>query len=293
MSQRIALAFALVAIVGCGSNSNNTMNPGIDMAAGGGGGGGSDMPMVMNSTIAAAIMGKVTTPITVDAIVTGIVGTGSSTWYIQDPAGGPYSGVAVFCSHTAKTNPCPMSISAPSLHDEVTITGTLSAYHGKLELNPTAQTTTKTNVMPAAPMAVSDADAAVNSTNAAVRGFPVKLMGNSFTVDNVTPSDLYDTQCKGDAGASAMHLCSGCMPPTYSGFEVSDGTVKIYVEQNFFQTDKLVSSPECVGAAAAASQVQANRKFTALAGILDVDPYAPKSSGTVVALQPTADTDYQ
>jgi hypothetical protein len=286
MSQRIALAFAFAAVAGCGTNPTTTP-PTPDMSAGGG-----DMPMVMTTTIANALMNNVTTPITVSAVVTGIVGTGSNTWYIQDLAGGQYSGVAVYCNHSAKMNPCPMSISAPSLHDQVTITGTLSAYHGKWELAPTAQMTTKTGVTPPAPMAIADTDGAFNSTNAAVRGFPVKLMGASFTVDNVTPSDLYDTECKGDAGVMHMNLCSGCMPPTYSGFSVSDGTSKIYVEQNFFQTDKLASSPECVGMAGATDQVKVGRKFTALGGILDVDPYGPKGS-TIVTLQPTGPSDYQ
>jgi hypothetical protein len=287
MSQRTALAFALVAVAGCGSNTKTTTT--TDMAASGG---GNDMPMVMTTTIANAIMNKVTTPITVSAVVTGIVGTGSTTWYIQDPAGGQYSGVAVFCSHTAKTNPCPMTINAPVLGNQVLITGTLSQFRGKWELNPTAQTVTNPSGTAPAPMAIANTDAAYNSTNAAVRGFPVKLMGNMFNVDSVTPADLYDTNCKGDAGVSMMNLCTGCMPPTYSGFAVSDGTSKIYVQQSFFQTDKLESSPECVGMVSGTTAVTHASKFTVLGGILDVDPFGPKGA-TTVTLQPLSPSDYQ
>src|SRR5205807_399888 len=100
------------------------------------------------------------------------------------------------CSHTAKTNPCPMTINAPLLGNQVLITGTLAQFRGKWELAPTAQTVTKASVAAPAPMAIADTDAAYNSTNAAVRGIPVKLMGNSFTVDSVTPAELYDTNCK-------------------------------------------------------------------------------------------------
>jgi predicted extracellular nuclease len=283
MSQRIAFAFALAVIAGCGSNPTKMTN---DMAAGT----GTDMTMVMTTTIAAAVQGKITTPITVTAIVTAIVGDGSASWYIQDPAGGAYSGVAVYCDAQSKSKPC--TLKAPALHDQITITGTLSQYHGKWELNPTAQMTTMANATPATPMAVSDADAAFNQTNAGLRGIPVKLMGSSFTVDNIMPPDLYDTQCKGDGGAGAMNLCTGCKPPSYAGFEVSDGTNKIYVEQTFYATVPLVSSPECVAAAPMADQVIVGSKFTALGGILDVDPYGPKGS-TIVSLQPTAMSDYQ
>lgn len=289
MSKRIALTFALAAVTGCGSNAT----PQNDMAAGG----GNDMTMVVTTTIAASVMNKVTTPITVNAIVTGVVGdpAKATTWYVQDPAGGAYSGVAVFCDHGATKSPCAMSISAPALHDLIQVTGTLTQYHGKWELAPTAQKTTMANATPAAAAMISDADGAYNSTNAGLRGSPVKLMGSSFTVSDVTPSDLYDTNCaKADGGVlNGVTLCSGCMPPTYAGFAVTDaGNAKIYVEETFYSTNKLASSPECVNGASTADQVKVGRPFTALAGILDVDPYAPKGTTTVV-LQPTSASDYQ
>ena len=255
-------------------------------------GGGNDMQMVLQTTIAQARMGNVTTPITVTAVVIAVNGddpADTKEWYIQDPAGGPYSGISVYCNKTAKSNPCPSTIMAPALHDLVQITGKISPYKGKAEIVPSAEMTTMANATPPPVMMVSAADVASASTNAGVRGGMVKVMGSSFTVDSVTPQALYDTQCAGDAGTNGY--CTGCKPPTYSGVQVNDGAGhEIFVENTFYLTEHLQGSPECVSMAPANMQLTVGKTFTALGGIVDVDVYAP--AGNNVALSPTTDSDY-
>src|SRR6202034_185081 len=87
------------------------------------------------TTIAAARSGNVTTAITVQAVVTALHGSPGdySQWYIEDQAGGPSSGVNVYCD---KDKSC--SLPEPALHDLVLITGSLSTYKGLLQLVPTA-----------------------------------------------------------------------------------------------------------------------------------------------------------
>jgi hypothetical protein len=146
---------------------------------------------------------------------------GMQEWYIQDPAGGPYSGVSVYCNKTAKSNPCPMTLTPPALHDLVQVTGKLSTYKGKIELQLTG----------------------------------------TFTVDSVTPQACYDTQCGGDAGVNG--LCTGCTPPTYSGFQVSDGSGhEILVENTFYLSEHLTSSPECVAMAATGMAITTGKTLT-------------------------------
>jgi hypothetical protein len=281
---RTTMLVAALALVGCGGNDTN--GGGADMATTG----GNDLQMVVTTTIAQARMGNVTTPITVNAVVTVVAGDDpmdTKEWYIQDPAGGPYSGVSVYCNKSAKSNPCPMALTPPALHDLVQITGTLSTYKGKLELQPTAETTTMQNATPPPVMTASAADVASGSTNAAIRGALVKLTG-TLSVDSVTPQACYDTQCAGDAGTNG--LCSGCKPPTYSGFQVNDGSGhEVLVENTFYLSEHLMSSPECVSMAATGMGITTGKTFSMIAGIVDADPYGP--AGTI-AISPTTDSDY-
>src|SRR5579884_3454354 len=95
-----ATAFALAG--GCSNssgNNNDDMSAGPDMSAPGG-----------TTTSAKARMGNATGPITVTAVVIALPGdpADAKEWYIQDPQGGAYSGVDVYCNKTAKSNPCPM-----------------------------------------------------------------------------------------------------------------------------------------------------------------------------------------
>jgi predicted extracellular nuclease len=276
-----------LALAGCGGNEANG-GGGADMAAGG----GNDMQMVVTTTttIAQARMGNVMTPITVKGVVTVVAGddpADTKEWYIQDPAGGPYSGVSVYCNKTAKSNPCPMTLTPPALHDLVQVTGKLSTYKGKVELQPTAEMTMMQNATPPPVMTASASDVASGSTNAAIRGALVKLTG-TFTVDSVTPQACYDTQCGGDAGTNG--LCTGCKPPTYSGFQVSDGSGhEILVENTFYLSEHLTSSPECVSMAATGTAVTMGKTFSMISGIVDADPYGPMGT---VAISPTADSDY-
>jgi hypothetical protein len=226
----------------------------------------------------------VTTPITVDAVVTALHGTPGdySQWYIEDPAGGPMSGVVVYCDPDLPS--CP-TLRAPARQTLVRITGSLSTYKGQLQMVPTAQTVLQMNAaLPPIPT-VTPADVE-ESASSPYRGVLVKL-ATKLTVDDATPAALYDTKCDTGTSDASMPLCTGCEPPTYSGFQVNDGSGhEIFVEALFFYTCHLQSSPECSGEAGQIA-VTSGMTFSSIQGVLDVDPYAGAQE-----LAPVEDTDY-
>jgi hypothetical protein len=297
--RRIALLVLPLTFAFAGCRSDNGATTPInyqDLSAStpsdGGAGGDMTVPVGTMTTIAAARSGMVRTTITVTAIVTAVHGTGE--WYVQDVAGGMWSGIDVYCNPKATKNPCPASVKMPNQGDIVQITGVIAPYKNKDELAPAAQTTMSTmNKLPAA-MTVATTDAGELSGNAALRGMLVNVTppATAWTVDDVMPAALINTTaCPTSTDADGG--CIMCAPPQYSGFEVTDGTTKIYVYNYFFGTSHLTSSPECVPSAPTTADnvvVTTASTFTALGGILDIDPYAP-TAGTVV-LAPASDAEY-
>lgn len=248
------------------------------------------------TTIAQARGGNVTTPITVVGIVTAVRGddpADTKEWYIEDPSGGSNSGISVYRNHTAKTNPCPSGVTPPAVGDKVQLSGTISPYKGKIEIQPTAQTTlASAQPLPAA-QPITPADLAAGGTST-WRGVRVKLAAK-LTVDDVTPAKLYDAKCAtADAGAPAdggadagAALCSGCAPPTYAGFQANDGAGhELFVETYFFASQNLQSSPECLSQMGA-KPVTVGTTFSTMTGIVDFDP-----TGGIQYIAPVTDDDY-
>jgi predicted extracellular nuclease len=217
-------------------------------------------------------MGNVTTSIAVAAVVTAVQGPSGDevNYYIEDPAGGPYSGIVVYCDPLLTTCPAGPRAGNPSVGDLVLITGAISTYKGQAQIEPTAyELLSSGNALPA-PVTVQGSDVAAAGTSAQYRGVLVKL-SETLNVTNLTPTALYDTQCSTDGG---MGQCTGCAPPTYSGFQATDSASNvIYVEQYLFPGDPLQSSPECVTMAGQVAVTQ-GETFPFMEGILDYDGYA-------------------
>jgi predicted extracellular nuclease len=269
---------------GTGSDAgNDSSNVGPEGGAEGGGDSGGTM------TIAQARAAGSGT-VTVVGIVTAVHGaTGDQpVWYIEDPAGGPNSGIAIYCDPDYTT--CSKSITAPAVNTEVQITGAVSTYMGQMQIAPTAQTVVNASATPPAAAMVTMADLAPGGSST-YRGVYVKVMASKLTVDSVTPAALYDTQCQsagadgGDAGS--MPSCTGCSPPTYSGFRANDGSGnEVYIENYFFNSEPLQSSPECLTQSGAVD-VTVGTTFSAMAGVLDYDGYASAQD-----LMPVQASDY-
>lgn len=264
------------------SSAANPSGPGLDVDAG------------ATTTIAAAVAGGVTTPITVVGVVTALAGVPNDypIWYIEDPGGGPHSGVAVYCDPDLPACSGAGMPRATPLHSEVVVTGSLSPYKGQMELIPTAQKLLQTSVTPPPIPTVTAADLSP-SGNSQYRGVFVKVGVTKLTVDNVTPSALLDTECQtpGPNGLlpdGGLPTCSPpCQPPIYSGFEANDGAGdEIYVEAPFFNTDPLQSSPECLTQSGVVP-VTVGMTFSSMQGILDIDPY-----GQVQYIAPDQASDY-
>ena len=306
----IASLFAASVLGACSSSSSGTAPSGspdassptegglTDAPAAGEGGGSNDAALDFDgpkptTTIAQARQGNVTTSITVNAVVTGVQGPSGDqvNWYIEDPEGGPYSGVVVYCDPLAATTcPCMAScanhVAAPPIHTLVSITGTLSAYHGAYQIEPTAQTILKMNETPP-PVPVVTASDLAEGGNSPYRGVYVSFPGK-VTVDDTEPAALYDTQCLPDGG-TGMPLCTGypCSPPTYSGFEVNGpGADAFFVEEFFFGFVPLENSPDCFKVAGAVV-VTKGETFPHMSGILEYDGFAGKQY-----LAPVQSSDY-
>jgi len=178
---------------------------------------------------------------------------------------------------------CANHLAAAPLNTLVSISGTVSAYHGQLQLVPTAQTILESNATPPPTYTASATDLA-ETGDSPYRGVYVKF-GSTVTVDNLTPGALYDSECNTDGGAG-MPLCTGCTPPTYAGFEVNGPGAPFFVEETFFPVVTLASSPECLTQSGAVA-VTNGETFPFMAGILDVDPYAGDQ-----VLSPVQPSDY-
>lgn len=240
------------------------------------------------TTIAAARMGMVASVITVNGFVTALAGVPMDypQWYIEDPAGGPYSGVLVYCDPLVST---PCTVPEPALNDLIQVTGTLSTYKGQLELEPTAMTVLQPNATPP-PIAMLTAADVAPSANSPYRGVFVKLtIASKLIVDSVTPPALADTQCGAvlDGGTPPAACTNKCEPPVYSGFQANDGTGnEVYIEAPFFNTDPLQSSPECL-MQSGVIPVTVGTTFSSMSGVLDVDPYSGAQS-----ISPVVPSDY-
>src|ERR1700761_9514378 len=122
----------LLVVVACGSSSPEH---GADSKTADG-----PAPTTTIAAGRAAYSGTGASPsITVNAVVTAVQGGSGDQviWYVEDPAGGPYSGISVYCDPLAATTcPCKAScsphVAAPPLNTLVSITGPISAYHGQL-----------------------------------------------------------------------------------------------------------------------------------------------------------------
>ncbi len=256
-----------------GSGSGGSSGGGSGSSSGGASDSGGGDASGATTTIAAARMGNVATSISVAAVVTAVQGPSGDevNYYIEDPAGGPYSGIVVYCDPLTTSCPAGPRAGNPSVGDYVLITGAISTYQGQLQLSPMAYQKLGSGHALPAPVTVQGSDVAAGGTSAQYRGVLVKL-SETLTVTNLTPHALYDTKC--NAADGGMGQCTGCAPPTYSGFQVSDGASDvIYVEQYLFPGDPLQSSPECVSMAGQVAVTQ-GQTFPFMEGIVDFDGYA-------------------
>ena len=161
---RIAGVTSALAVAACSSTKTTTDAAAID---------GAPTPTTTIAAARQAYSGVGTSPsITVNAIVTAVQGTAGDQviWYVEDPAGGPYSGISVYCDPLAATTcPCKAScaphVAAPAINTSVSITGSITAYHGQLQLEPTAQTVLEMNATPPPVYAASASDLSETGTS--------------------------------------------------------------------------------------------------------------------------------
>jgi hypothetical protein len=295
------LALALALSMGCRDSDNNnngqqdaTVNPHDD------GGVQQDANTTNNDgggtfgTIKAAREAGLAAfaPVTIDtAVVTGVNWSGTTAKaYIQDAAGGPKSGVMLYCKYSGTGTLCPMGdqIKALKMGQKVKVVGTWDVYNSQEEIKPTAITVLDSTEGALPPYAeIPAAQAIMTLTSSDYEGCLVKISGVSastpLTVTSMTPAGFQNTNYSTDCSKG----------PPYSAFEVSDGSGnKIAVTTNYYRNIDLNTDANCVGRDDAGvpydNVVVVNDTFNMLAGVLDMDPYDMNG----IILTPTAENQY-
>ncbi len=129
--------------------------------------------------------------------------------------------------------------------DYVLITGPISTYKGQQQIAPTAYALIASDHALPAAVAVTGQRRRRGEHVGAVPRSPGEALRDADR-DQPHAGGALQHHC-GTPTADGGPLCSGCAPPTYSGFQVSDSASNvIYVEQYLFPGDPLQSSPECL-----------------------------------------------
>ena len=297
---RIALATLVLALalsLGCrDSNNSGNQDANVNPSDGGtqtdtgttGDGGG----QYTFDTVAAlrAAPPAVFTPVTVNtAVVTGLTGNYKNL-YIQDLAGGPRSGIALYCNFDASSNKCPIPESTMKTFkpgQKVKVVGTWDIYKDKEEIKPTAITVLDAASTTLPPFAqLTAAQAAETLTQSDYEGCLVEISGVSsttpLTVTSTTPAafrnDSFTTDC--------LH------GPSYSAFEVWDNTSTIAVTTTFYRSIDLATEAMCImifDGGPGDRLVVVGDKFNKLAGILDKDLYNMEG----IILNPAGEDQYE
>ncbi len=233
-----------------------------------------------------------------------IVGWVTSTKYghiwVQDPGGGPYSGVQLFCNYGGTTPNCPMTrtqVESLVRGQVVNVTGNYNPF------TPSSPASAPTLVEVGAPMvtptgsmmdpvavSVSPSDVSKGMVSADMYAGVYVTMTGSFTVSSVTASEFMNTSysctTSGDGGMSAS-------APQYFGFEMTDGTNTMAVGLGFYKSESYCLDScfdsMCTSATTAGHMlVSTGETFTGLTGVVE-----PASSSTESYLQvsPVVDMD--
>jgi hypothetical protein len=200
--------------------------------------------------------------------------------YVQDPGGGMYSGLHVFCDTMPRSSPA----CSTAMHDligglqpgqVVSVSGVYATFNGEPELEQPMVTDSGTTM---APVAVSVTAAALadsqQTLSPSLASAYVHLAG-PIHVSNVTASKFASTTG-----------CSGGMT-AYLGFDATAGSTTLAIGLGF-PASVTYCLPGCTGATCAAPQlVTTGETFSSLAGIVSLSP----ASTSFVRVDPTSDAD--
>src|SRR5262245_20968623 len=271
------------------------------MGGGGGGGGGNPDSPPQGSTVKSIRMNQPTngTMVTIDnAVVTGRVTSRKygKVW-IQDPGGGEYSGIEVFCNYGGMTPNCTMTqmqIDALAIGTVVSVTGQFNSFllstapagaQPNLEIEAPTITATAQSMAPAAvdvPAATIARDQLAASGAEPYKGAYVHVTGSPMMVSSI----------------AAMEFATTCtdksMPPqngtTFGGFETAGGGQTLAIGLGFYKT--VTYCLPCNGVAMpypCANPVTAQMSFTSVSGI--VEPEYNSNGMVYLQVSPTTDTD--
>lgn len=276
--------------------------PAIPRPATGDGGSGSDTgsDAALVTTVKALRMAPPADGIAVDlahaVVVAKILGAKHGSVWVQDPGGGAYSGIQLFCSYS--TGACPMTMAqldALAIGSVVAVTGTFDAF---------LATGAPTGAQPVLEIESPQ----ITATGATMTPVAIGMAASILSKSNYAPgtSDPYKgayvlvTGALGFSAASvtAAEFAATCTdnstPPqtgtTYFGFDATGAGSLLAIDFTFYTS--LTYCLPCTGVTnppACANPVAANDTFTTLRGI--VEPGYSTSGMIYLGVSPTDDAD--
>jgi hypothetical protein len=205
--------------------------------------------------------------------------------YVQDPGGGEYSGIHLFCNYGGTSPNCAMTqaqIDAIAIGSVVSVGGSFQTYTpstptnapSALEIDAPTITETGQTMTPVA-IAVSAATlgkSQFQSSTDMYKGSYVKI-ASSATVSSTTPTE-FQAACTGTTSGT-----------TYGGFEATVGGTTLAVGLNFYK-----SVTYCLpGCGFACSNPVTHQTFTQIAGIVEADSNA--NGAIYLRISPLSDSD--
>jgi hypothetical protein len=221
-------------------------------------------------------------------VVSRVTSTKYGHVWVQDPGGGQYSGIQLFCNYGGTSPDCALTkttIDALAAGAIVDVSGKFNVYTPtspanappQLEIDaPMIMGTGQT--MPPVAMTVSASTLAkdqYSTSSDPYKGAYVEVAtGGPYHVTSTTAME-FQQSCTGPSGAGT----------TYTGFETNNGTTTLAIGLAFYQT-VTYCLPGCY---TCSNQVTTSQSWSKISGI--VEPASNTNGSIYLQLSPTADSD--
>jgi hypothetical protein len=302
---------AVASVTACRSDSGTTTTPDarptVTPDAPPGGGGPDAAMTTMTSTIVALNMNppaRGTSTVTLNNVVVVASrihgGTRYAEAYVQDPGGGMYSGMHIFCDTQTTHSPCTAAqhdmIKSLVQGDVISVTGIYDAFCTGTPPNDacgTPEVKQPTITMGSGTMAVTPITVDASMLAFSNTGLPLSIANNyvkiatPLTASNTTAIEFASTTgCTANGDAGTTPDAPAGYP--YFGFEGTDNGATIAISFSFSHTLNYCL-PDCPGFSCTAPDLVTDGEvFSSAAGIADVNTFTTPFS---VQLDPITNAD--
>jgi hypothetical protein len=221
-----------------------------------------DLDIARPHSVRSLLFATPTNPVSVSGvIVTGVKvnASGSVNVFLQDPGGGRYSGIQLFCGNT---DACKTNATALAVGDVVDATGAFSIFSGN---TPEIASTTGTGAIAATVTKTGTGTPTVTTVSADLIAHATAVTSPHFAPYNQVLVEIAGPVTVTNLEPTALESsCGTGMPRRRNGVEVSAGGSSIYVT-NFFTPPLTLCVPG--GCDACANPFQMTDTFASMTGI--------------------------